>query len=280
MNCRFCGSALPTGALFCAECGRPVAPAVPELEFSSPGSAGPPGDPRPDPATRSCPQCGAAVASDEVFCGECGFVVRSAQPAPGPIAREVTGDPDSEPADPDSGVTVSPEDPGVGEDAAAAGPNRSVVAAIAVDDPTPPTRAISARPLPDPFPWGARTDVDLEATRLVTGGEVPARFVLQFSTGESVTVAGTGLVGRNPVAQPGEYVDQLVPIFDAGKSVSKTHLEFGQESGRFWISDRFSTNGSVVRQPDVPPRRCEPRRRYFVARGTRVDIGEQFFVVS
>jgi hypothetical protein len=72
----------------------------------------------------------------------------------------------------------------------------------------------------------------------------------------------------------------LVPIFDAGKSVSKTHLEFGQEAGRFWVSDRYSTNGSVIRQPDAEPRRCDAGRRYFIARGTRVDIGEQFFVVS
>ena len=106
------------------------------------------------------------------------------------------------------------------------------------------------------------------------------RFVLQFSTGESIIVTGAGLVGRNPAAQPGEFVDQLVAIFDAGKSVSKTHLEFGQEAGRFWVSDRYSTNGSIVRQPDAEPRRCEPGRRYFVARGTRVDVGDQFFVVS
>ncbi len=104
--------------------------------------------------------------------------------------------------------------------------------------------------------------------------------MLQFSTGESVTVSGAGLIGRNPAAQPGEYVDQLVSIFDVGKSVSKTHLEFGQEGGRFWVSDRYSTNGSIVRQPEAEPRRCEPGRRYFVVRGTRIDVGEQFFVVS
>ena len=139
-----------------------------------------------------------------------------------------------------------------------------------------------ARTIPDPFPWGADIDddgEDIEATRIVSaaGGD---RFVLQFSTGESVTVSGAGLIGRNPAAQPGEYVDQLVSIFDVGKSVSKTHLAFGQEGGRFWVSDRYSTNGSVVRQPEAEQRRCEPGRRYFVVRGTRVDLGEQFFVVS
>lgn len=106
------------------------------------------------------------------------------------------------------------------------------------------------------------------------------RYVLQFSTGESVAVTGSGLVGRNPKSEPGEYVEHLVSVFDVGKSVSKTHLEFGQDAGRFWVSDRFSTNGSVVRPLDGEPRRCEPGRRYTVGRGTRVDLGEQFFVVS
>ncbi|MET4580847.1 hypothetical protein ABIE21_000337 [Conyzicola nivalis] len=120
---------------------------------------------------------------------------------------------------------------------------------------------------------------DVEATRIVRGRQGD-RFVLQFSTGENATVFGTGLVGRNPVLQPGEFVDQLVTILDQGKSVSKTHLEFGQTSGVFWVVDRFSANGTVVRQPDAPPQRLDPGKRQPVARGTRVDIGEQFFVVS
>jgi hypothetical protein len=120
---------------------------------------------------------------------------------------------------------------------------------------------------------------DVEATRIVRAPQGD-RFVLQFSTGENATVFGTGLVGRNPVMQPGEFVDQLVTIVDHGKSVSKTHLEFGQTSGVFWVVDRFSANGTVVRQPDAPPQRLDPGKRQPVARGTRVDMGEQFFVVS
>ena len=106
------------------------------------------------------------------------------------------------------------------------------------------------------------------------------RFVLQFSTGESVSVTSAGLLGRNPMPEPGEYFEALVAISDPGKSVSKTHLEFGQDGGAFWISDRYSGNGTVVREPDAQPRRCEPGKRYRIVRGTRVDIGEQFFVVS
>lgn len=117
-------------------------------------------------------------------------------------------------------------------------------------------------------PAGSRSTGDVES------------FVLQFSTGESFTVTGTGLIGRSPRPEPGEFFDRLVQIVDPGRSVSKTHLEFGQESGRFWIKDRFSGNGTVFREPELKPIRCRPDHRYSISRGTRVDLGEQFFVVS
>ncbi len=121
---------------------------------------------------------------------------------------------------------------------------------------------------------------DVEETRIVGRNSGGDRFVLQFSTGESVTVFGTGMVGRHPLAEPGEYFDTFVTIVDPGKSVSKTHLEFGQSGGSFWVSDRYSGNGTVVREPDSVPKRCEPGKRYRIVRGTRVEIGEQFFIVS
>jgi hypothetical protein len=159
-------------------------------------------------------------------------------------------------------------------------------AAPAADEggPVPPIVPVPAippsAPRPGSAPSGARPIEDLEATRAVLPPGGPERYVLQFSTGESVAVTGTGLVGRNPVAEPSEYVDHLVALFDAGKSVSKTHLEFGQERGRFWVSDRFSTNGTIIRAVGDEPVRARPGRRYLVARGTRVDVGDQFFVVS
>lgn len=335
------------------------------------------------PAAR-CPQCGAPMAEGDVFCGECGFVLRTVEPPSGErwedvvppsgerqagveqpsgerqedaVPRTGAGDaPTSIIVLPDlirlGAFPADPEAPSIAEQAehplSGEAPERDVTsevepvpfsaldAIVAVapvsaeqvdgvpvdevpveevpvdelvhetpshsapvvtatdpdldfDEPLPfalpistPVPTSRSRPIPDPFPWGTDQTLqeDLEATRLVADPAAGIRFVLQFSTGESVTVIGSGLVGRNPSVQPGEYVDQLVPIFDAGKSVSKTHLEFGQEGGRFWVSDRYSTNGSVIRQPDIEPRRADPGRRYFVARGTRVDVGEQFFVVS
>lgn len=106
-----------------------------------------------------------------------------------------------------------------------------------------------------------------------------AAYVLRFSTGEAASVSGSGLIGRKPQAQPGEYVDQLVVVSDSSRTVSKTHLEFGEELGQLWICDRYSGNGSVIREPGKTARRCEPGRRYIVTRGTHVDIGDQSFLI-
>lgn len=196
----------------------------------------------PEATGAVCPHCGFPVGPADRVCPNCGFLV-AARAVELPAAR----------------IPTSPPAPGHDPD---------------VDDATREADALLAAR------WKSMALEDIEVTRIVSESLPGERYVLQFSTGESVAVRGSGLVGRNPTPEPGEYVDQLVPLFDAGKSVSKTHLEFGQENGRFWVSDRFSTNGSVVRGPDVDARRCEPGRRYLVSRGTRVDIGEQFFVVS
>jgi hypothetical protein len=141
--------------------------------------------------------------------------------------------------------------------------------------------------LPTPAGAGAETDEPSEESVLPRwmGASAAARtageaFHLQFSTGETVSVTGTGLVGRRPLPQPAEYFDHLIQINDVGMSVSKSHLEFGQDEGRFWVSDRYSANGTVIRRPGETAVRCEPGRRYLVPRGSQVEIAEQFFMVG
>jgi len=198
-----------------------------------------------------------------MFCGECG---RSVAERPERIARPATAVPLVE--------IVLPE-PELVEDEPLAERMPTDDEPVTDDEPEPVV-ALAANPDSDP----SDDLVDLEETRITAPTRSGERFVLQFSTGESVTTFGTGIIGRNPTPEPSEYFDQRVTIFDPGKSVSKTHLEFGQTAGAFWITDRYSGNGTAVRQPDSHRVSCEPGKRYLVARGTRVDIGEQFFIVS
>jgi hypothetical protein len=206
-------------------------------------------------APERCAQCGAPLAPSDIFCPECGFVRQRTTPRSRPNDTNVL-DPfpwglprptETPVAHRHASIPFEPEEP-----------------------PLPPARDVK------PFAEIA----DVAETRLVPRGPRGERFVLQFSTGESISVSGSGLIGRNPVAEPGEYFDSLVAIVDPGRSVSKTHLEFGQDGTSFWVSDRYSGNGTVVREPDREPRRCEAGKRYRVARGARVEIGEQFFIVS
>lgn len=146
-------------------------------------------------------------------------------------------------------------------------------------DPLPAAPVVDRPAAPWAVNLGTPVD-DVEKTRIVRRQPLGEPFVLQFSTGESFTVQGTGLVGRAPTPQPGEAIDLLVRIVDPGRSVSKTHLEFGQDDGALWVSDRWSGNGSVVRAPSEEARRVEPGKRVRVPRGSRVEIGEQFFMVN
>jgi len=359
VNCRNCGTELPTGALFCGECGttvavprlvephtrprpgdtaiiQPIDIRAPRLEFLEPDPADlapvrrdssverdlePVGRPDVETASERIPRpvSEPEVEAPHVETGSAGPITGRAPSDPvGPSARArprvpdpwpVTDRPSTRVVEASFPTTIAPSAPAPTHDPTPApAPDPAPTAEPAPATPrarltplaaapvspavAPPTVRTSLRPPasaapPVSSPTSRRPPNaalesqhnDVEATRIVRGRQGD-RFVLQFSTGENATVFGTGLVGRNPVLQPGEFVDQLVTILDHGKSVSKTHLEFGQTSGVFWVVDRYSANGTVVRQPDAPAQRLDPGKRQPVARGTRVDMGEQFFVVS
>ena len=309
LTCPSCGTELPVGAMFCGECGRAITAAdqrggrvqEPRQRADGPGERAPdPGKPSVEPASSVaeaeprpsplvCEQCGAPMGENDIFCGECGHVSRT--------ASEGFGSRDTvliEPVIPLETGAVPVEQPAPRVDRPPrAAPPAPVVPSAPV---APPAPAVPPAPVAPPAPVvpsapvapsapierapADEPDADLERTRIVDRSRSGVRFVLQFSTGESSTVYGTGLIGRNPRPEPGEYFDQLIRVLDPSRSVSKTHLEFGQEAGVFWVLDRYSGNGTVLREPDSEPVRCVPERRYRIQRGTRVEIGEQFFVVS
>ncbi len=103
---------------------------------------------------------------------------------------------------------------------------------------------------------------------------------LQFSTGDESTLTGTALIGRRPLAQPGEIVDHVITIVDPARTVSKTHLEVGRHDGDLWVCDRFSVNGTVITDAEGITRSLEPGRRYLARRGATVVFGEQSFTID
>jgi hypothetical protein len=148
-----------------------------------------------------------------------------------------------------------------------------------------------AEPELPPFPapsggglWNARSPriPFVEPWPLVSEQSPPpaARsFVLEFSTGQLVTVTGSGLIGRAPQDAHQDATVQLVTVDDPARSVSKVHARFEIDADGLWIEDRASGNGTVVVQPGLPPVPLRPGRRHPAARGTVVRIGRQSFTV-
>jgi predicted component of type VI protein secretion system len=104
--------------------------------------------------------------------------------------------------------------------------------------------------------------------------------VLRFDTGDRVDVVGRGVIGRNPAAPTDENLAHLVPISDSGRTVSKSHLDFGVEDGRLWVMDRGSTNGTAVVDPHGGERTLEPGAKTPVEAGSTVRFGDRSFTVE
>lgn len=206
----------------------------------------------------NCQICGAELPSDALFCGECGSSTSAT-----PQSRQRA---DARPSDTTVIQSLRPrQSTGIISVALDGGALDRASGTVDVGSPAAPAEEPLEGVVIPSEPRGAASGIS---------------FMLQFSTGETFDVSGNGLIGRRPLPQAQERFDHLIQITDPGRSVSKSHLEFGQHDGELWVSDRASGNGTIVRRPDGTEIVCEAGRRYLVGRGTRVEIGEQFFVVA
>lgn len=159
-------------------------------------------------------------------------------------------------------------------------------------DPTPPPLPVMPSPEeqvaiataaaePAPSAWAptpALSD-DLDMT-VVRRRRSKPEAVLEFTTGETVTVSGTALVGRRPSVDEGDDIDQVVTIDDPERSVSKSHFTAGWDDGEFWIMDRDSGNGTTVYHANGQTSvRLNPGHAHTLDDGDRVAIGDQAFTV-
>ena len=131
-----------------------------------------------------------------------------------------------------------------------------------------------ARSVRIPFvePWPRSEDEPVRPT-------APASYLLDFSTGQAVTVTGAGVIGRAPQNVRGESALQLVRIDDPGRSVSKIHARFEIDGDGLWIEDLGSGNGTTIEQPGMPAVALRPGQRCIAQAGAIVRIGRQSFTV-
>lgn len=199
-----------------------------------------------------CEVCHSALPSGALFCGECGSSVARTQSVP-----VIPPQPVSPPA---HAFTPSAEP-------------EAVTTSTNILEPLPEAD------LSDLFEAPAEV---VEAPRFATEAELTSvtTYTVTLNTGESVEISSSALLGRMPQPAEGELFEHLVVVNDPGRSVSKTHLEFGVQDGELWIADRNSGNGSIIREPGVVPRRAQPGTHYVVVRGTKVDIGDLSLTIS
>ncbi len=141
----------------------------------------------------------------------------------------------------------------------------------------PPAQRTPVRPVPVPRVASApATDGDDLPDAATALRSSLRSHVLVLDSGDEFVVTGRTLVGRDPEAAPGEAAAQLLPVVDADRSISKTHLvvDLGGD-GELRVLDRGSTNGTRVeradgRLDDVPPHRSVP-----VASGDLVRFGQR-----
>jgi uncharacterized RDD family membrane protein YckC len=129
----------------------------------------------------------------------------------------------------------------------------------------------------------AAADDDFESTRLTDSGRTPAAIGVtsfRLDSGEVIPVTRHGVLGRDPVSPSGDPSDILIALAGDTLSVSKTHLEFGVESGTVWVSDRGSTNGSAIVRDDGVEYELEPGERLTVVAGDRVRVGTRFLAIE
>lgn len=147
----------------------------------------------------------------------------------------------------------------------------------------PPASALLA-PAAEPEPEIAtivELDDDLDRTRVVVRKPRRPAPTLRFSGGEVVNVSGSVLIGRNPAANAGEVITNLVSIKDDSRTVSKTHLRADWREGTpLWITDRQSANGVIVERGDSEPTPLLPGTPFKVEDGDRILVGDQSCIVS
>lgn len=114
--------------------------------------------------------------------------------------------------------------------------------------PDRPAAGVAARSAPGPV--AESTPEPPESVRTTVARRAPAptrpRWRVTFDSGESLEVEGLGLLGRHPAGRQGEEVRHLVPLRSEDMSISKTHAQVDLVDGTLVVTDRGSTNGSVL----------------------------------
>jgi len=120
-------------------------------------------------------------------------------------------------------------------------------------------------------------DDSLEETRIVAPPAPRPAADLMFSTGDSATVDGRVVIGRNPLN--GDAPAQLIALADPTRTISKTHCALHWEDGTLFITDLGSANGTTVFS-SVGTTQLTAGLPEAIDSDVRIQMGEQYFTVA
>lgn len=145
--------------------------------------------------------------------------------------------------------------------------------------------ATGPTPAPEPEPSRRARRAAQPATGALPVIDTPSAptasgMLLVAPDGARLEVTGLTLVGRNPEPAQGEVADQLIPLIDLTRSVSKTHASLRWDGRTLWVADRGSTNGTSVSTHGGARTLLPPGGEEALTAGTTVHFGEQAFVVD
>jgi hypothetical protein len=215
-----------------------------------------------------CSRCGVLVARTSLFCPKCG------QSRVNPLPKVDVVEPVVEQPSP------APEDDGaLREDAEEKRSTLSrttdwIIKSIARvgqgGQPEPDEREPEGEAEPETRAGGPTSTWP---SRLQESPRIRARFVLTAADGRQFTL-GEALTGIGSAEEaPGDEPMQWITITADDNSIDAIHLRCGVEDGLFWIEDANSIMGTVISEPGRAPLQCIPFERYFLVRGSDIQLG-------
>jgi uncharacterized Zn finger protein (UPF0148 family) len=221
-----------------------------------------------------CSRCGKLVVRTSLFCPQCG------QSRVNPLPKQVVVE--TEPP-----VTEEPESPEQ-ESESEEEQKRSTLSRTtdwiiknitrvgqggqdSTHDDESPERGLEADEASKPQRTGGRTSSWPE--RLQQSSRAQARFVLLATDGRQFTL-GEALSGIGSAESAPHGEEMLwISLTASDNSVDAFHLRCGVEDGLFWIEDANSIMGTVISEPGRAPLQCIPFERYFLVRGSDLQLG-------
>lgn len=262
------GSATASARASAPASAQASAPASAPAEDPVPVPAGPAANPFVAPAAQRAtvppttfPTVPAGSAADLMHTDPVQDVpAAAAAPAPAPTPQVIA--PAAGPALPVATSGIISSVPGASRSASAA----------AVPAPASPSALSAGASL-----VSAPDDEDLDATRASApvSASAKTRLALVWDDGTHTAIYARTVFGRNPAADGAT----AVAVRDETLSLSKTHFEVDADADGTWITDRHSTNGTVVLRGGTETT-LTPGERFRLQVGDRVEIGDRSVTVE